>query len=177
MLLFTVIILLPIVLILTIFGTKGRAILKEKGKFMCPECYLQTTYQYYKVTHCFSLLSIPIFPYKHGDDFIKCEQCKKEFKTEVLDYNSEDMIKHEITLHSLYNCPLHVIQRILTDKGYDNRTVINTINQVKENSGFLLCSTCNSEYYDIVPIYDKQLCSTCNCEIDCVMYPTNPKMD
>jgi hypothetical protein len=69
-----------------IWGWRGREKIQASGQFHCPQCESDQRYQHLRVATYFTLYFIPLFETEHHGDYIKCEQCKGQFKTAVLDY-------------------------------------------------------------------------------------------
>lgn len=152
-----------------LFGSKGRIVLKDEGQFFCPQCYYPTDYQYYRAARYFTLFFIPIFPYEHIADYIKCQRCEGEFTTEALNNSPEIMAMGEIVSSSLSNLPLQIIKNSLINKGFKQEYVTQLIDRAAKDHGLLICSSCNSEY--LYNLANEKQCSFCNSEIDCLIYP------
>ena len=70
-----------------LFGTKGRAIEMDKGKFNCPNCNENRDYSKKYVQTWFTLYFIPIFPVgEKKNEHIECQKCQNIYHTEVANY-------------------------------------------------------------------------------------------
>lgn len=152
-----------------IFGSRGRIVLKDTGQFFCPQCCNVTDYQYYKAARYFTLFFIPLFPYEHLADYIKCQRCEGDFTTAALNNSPETMVVGEIISGSLSNLHLQIIKNSLISKGFKQEYVTQLIEQAGKDHGLLICSSCKSEY--LYNFADEKQCSFCNSEIDCLIYP------
>ncbi|WP_415301018.1 TerB family tellurite resistance protein [Candidatus Pelagibacter sp. Uisw_134_02] len=79
-----------------IFGTKGRSIKMDSGKFHCPNCNTPRTYQKKYVQDWFTLYFIPTFPVGgKKNEHIECEECSSIYHLDVIDHkpglNDEEM--------------------------------------------------------------------------------------
>ena len=81
------------------FGTKGRAIYKDRGKFHWPNCNIEKNYQKKYVQTWFTLYFIPIFPMgEKKNEHIECEKCENIYHLDVIDYKpglSEEEVESE----------------------------------------------------------------------------------
>jgi len=79
-----------------IFGTKGRSIKTDSGKFHCPNCNTPRTYHKKFVQDWFTLYFIPTFPVgSKKNEHIECEECSSIYHLDVIDHkpglNDEEM--------------------------------------------------------------------------------------
>ena len=79
-----------------IFGTKGRSIKMDSGKFHCPNCNDNRVYNKKYVQDWFTLYFIPTFPVgSKKNEHIECEECSSIYHLDVIDYkpglNNEEM--------------------------------------------------------------------------------------
>ena len=69
------------------FGTKGRAIKIDTGKFNCPSCKVEKEYEKKYVQDWFTLYFIPVFPIgSKKNEHIECTECKDIYHLDVINY-------------------------------------------------------------------------------------------
>jgi hypothetical protein len=56
-----------------IWGTRSRRKEVGTGRFYCPTCRRMQTYKRQRVTRCFSLYFIPLFPVGEGGEIVECQ--------------------------------------------------------------------------------------------------------
>ena len=68
------------------FGTKGRSIKIDSGKFHCPSCKVEKEYEKKYVQDWFTLYFIPVFPIgSKKNEHIKCTEWKDNYHLDVID--------------------------------------------------------------------------------------------
>lgn len=68
-----------------IWGSKNRELKDGSGKFFCPKCRRETSYTSKLLGEYFTLYFIPVFQTKKLGNFVECNECKTQFKPDVLD--------------------------------------------------------------------------------------------
>ena len=68
-----------------IWGSMGRETPVSTGRFHCPQCNGQESYDHVRIQRFFTLYFIPLFPMATLGEFVRCVGCKMAFKPEVLD--------------------------------------------------------------------------------------------
>ena len=69
-----------------IWGSTGREIEQEAGRFYCPQCDAEEKYKLYRVASYFTLYFIPLFETENHGEYVKCGGCRGQFKPAVLEF-------------------------------------------------------------------------------------------
>ena len=71
-----------------IFGTRGVTFGGHAGEFNCPGCgWVSRPYKHRTVRRFFTLYFIPVIPLDKLGEFIECEECKGQYKPEILTFD------------------------------------------------------------------------------------------
>ena len=69
-----------------IFGTRGITSTKGQGRFTCPGCGPNSSYELKSVRRFFTLYFIPLIPLDSLGEYIECNHCQATFNENVLSY-------------------------------------------------------------------------------------------
>ena len=67
-----------------VFGSKSRAKKIGEGRFFCPKCRTEATYQHHRISRYFTLYFIPLFPISTLGEYVECTGCHAQFGPHVL---------------------------------------------------------------------------------------------
>ncbi len=68
-----------------IFGTSNKKAVLARGRFHCPNCRAETSYEHIEERPHFSLFFIPLIPLGKGADYVRCTSCNSLYESGVLD--------------------------------------------------------------------------------------------
>jgi hypothetical protein len=66
------------------WGTISRRKEVGTGRFYCPNCRRMRPYKRHRLTRCFSVYFIPLFPIADAGEIVECMKCRQEWKPRVL---------------------------------------------------------------------------------------------
>lgn len=129
-----------------IFGTKGRVVKKNSGRFYCPQCEGERNYTHYNIANYFTLFFIPIFPYRDIGGYIECNTCKGQFKVNVLGITPEEILQRKIYADAVAGMPLQMINNKLLNQGFNQFDADSALQNLTETKAVKNCSSCNLTY-------------------------------
>jgi len=74
-----------------IWGSTGKEKSVGAGRFFCPRCMAQAGYRHVRVSRYFTLYFIPLFPMETLGEYVQCNACSGQFKTEVLRISPDEI--------------------------------------------------------------------------------------
>ena len=75
-----------------IFGIKVREIQTASGRFFCPSCKTDRSYRQLKHARYFTLYFIPLFQTKALGEQVRCDHCRSDYATSILNYSREQIM-------------------------------------------------------------------------------------
>lgn len=82
-----------------IFGTKGVTSTSDSGRFHCPQCRTERTYEHKNVRRFFTLFFVPLIPLDTLGEYVECQLCRTNYNTSVLAYNPGKQKRYEAELN------------------------------------------------------------------------------
>jgi hypothetical protein len=73
--------------VMIIWGSVGRESVVATGEFFCPHCSDTRQYKRVRVSRWFTLYFIPLFPTSTLGEFIRCTECKQDYRLDVLEFS------------------------------------------------------------------------------------------
>ena len=99
-----------------IFGTRGVTTTPSRGAFFCPSCNAEADYELKRVRRFFTLYFLPVIPMDKLGEYVKCQRCSGEFKTQVLEY---DALKYQEQAKQAYSMALRFLTaNLLVQNGW-----------------------------------------------------------
>ncbi|MBI5295439.1 MAG: zinc-ribbon domain-containing protein [Chloroflexi bacterium] len=110
-----------------IWGSKGRAIEVERGKFYCPKCQSHRSYSYKEIGKYFTLYFIPLFKTATIGTYVECQTCFAIFDKEVLNYDPTPPKEIQEIIQAINEtteagAPLQTIYEFLKQQDVDKNT-------------------------------------------------------
>ncbi len=73
-----------------IWGSTGKEKKIDTCEFFCPNCQEEAECSTIRVSRYFTLYFIPLFPMETLGEYIRCNDCRSEYSTAVLDLTREE---------------------------------------------------------------------------------------
>lgn len=136
-----------------IWGSRGREIETDSGRFHCPQCDAERHYTLIRVATYFTLYFIALFETQHHGDYVRCDRCHGQFRPEVLDY--EPPSSGERALQSVRadldgGTPLQMARTKLVNAGVEPE-VAQRLVAAAAGEPTNVCVTCDLTYVKDVP--------------------------
>jgi zinc-ribbon family len=131
-----------------IWGSVGKETPVATGRFHCPQCNGQESYDHVRVQRFFTLYFIPLFPTQTLGEFVRCLSCKLAFKPEVLDLappNEMQRLVDAIDADLQSGTPVQMARRKLLNSGLAEKTADDVIASCTAD-GKKNCAKCNLDY-------------------------------
>lgn len=74
-----------------IWGSTGKEKRVDSSQFYCPNCRDYADGNHIKVSRYFTLYFIPLFPLETLGEFVRCDECEREYDMSVLDLTRESV--------------------------------------------------------------------------------------
>jgi hypothetical protein len=115
-----------------IFGTRVRHTTLSSGQFYCPNCKTQRNYDLRRARNYFALYFIPIVPMNTVGEYVTCQTCGTNFKTDVLKLvpppaNAMDRITQETRADLDGGTPIEFATQKLINLGLQRELIDQTI--------------------------------------------------
>lgn len=116
--------------LLIIFGTRGVTYTIAQGRFRCPSCASERSFDHKRVRRFFTLYFIPLIPLDTLGEYVECEHCRDTFDPRVLTIDPE---KNENELVAeVAPAVKRVMVMVMLADGHVDDEELETIRQVYE---------------------------------------------
>jgi transcription elongation factor Elf1 len=147
-----------------ILGTKGKRNVVGKGKFYCPKCKADRSYEHIKTGQYFSAFFIPLFKIKDGSEFIECKSCETPFEMSVLKMTREkvdfarfiEIAKKQIAA----GIPVNEVRDNFISLGMELDAATKILHEITDGE-IVLCRKCNLMYSSKL-----SFCSKCGSKLE-----------
>jgi hypothetical protein len=141
-----------------IWGWRGREIQIGSGRFNCPQCDGERSYEQTEVATYFTLYFIPIFRTQTHGQFVKCRTCSQVYRPEILDYKpptAGERLLLAVRGDLEGGMPVHMARQKLVGGGIEQELAEKVVTQAAGEQ-LLRCAQCGFDYAESI----KQ-CSNC----------------
>ncbi|MGL4666652.1 MAG: zinc-ribbon domain-containing protein [Saezia sp.] len=129
-----------------IFGTKGRSVKKDNGRFYCPHCEGERNYTQYRLSNYFTLFFIPIFPFNTIANYVQCDTCQGQFNLEVLEISADQILLRRIYADAVAGMPMQMISKKLLNQGLNQFEADAAVQQVANQAAQKSCASCQMTF-------------------------------
>lgn len=105
-------------------GTMGITTKRDKGKFFCPSCINESSYQRKLVRRFLTVFFIPLIPLDVESDTLKCDVCGTQWLPDVLEFDPQ-AYRREFHTHLL-----RVMVLLILDDGRINERQVAVMQEV-----------------------------------------------
>jgi hypothetical protein len=141
-----------------IWGSRGREIEEDRGRFHCPQCEESQQYKKVRVASYFTLYFIPLFETQHHGHFIECMNCQGKFKPAVLEYeppSQAERVVGMIRTDLASGTPVQMARTKLTNAGVEAETAEKLV-AAAAGDDLQTCTACNLNFVSSI-----SKCSAC----------------